>query len=153
MLQKSLTSTPFAGRVICGSCDQVFGRKVWNSTDERLRRIIWRCNGKYPSKGKRGCESKHFDDGVLYQAFVNVFNMMVENKDYFIDKWKRMRESDSSLQRYKAKQFAKIIAERGRIKEFDVELYFALTEKVVVHGEGRLMVVLLDGTEVECTFE
>ncbi|WP_246588732.1 hypothetical protein [Pelorhabdus rhamnosifermentans] len=23
------------------------GRKVWNSTDERHRRIIWRCNGKY----------------------------------------------------------------------------------------------------------
>ena len=66
---------------------------------------------------------------------------------------KGMRESDSSLQRYKAKQFAKIIADRGRIKEGDVELDFALTEKVVVHGEGRLMVVLLDGTEVECTVE
>ena len=79
--------------------------------------------------------------------------MMAENKDYFIDKWKRMRENDNVLARYKAKQFAKIITERGRIKEFDVELYFALTEKVVVHGEGRLMVVLLDGTEVECTVE
>ncbi|NLV82866.1 MAG: recombinase [Synergistaceae bacterium] len=89
----------------------------------------------------------------MYQTFVNVFNMMAENKDYFLDRWKGMRESDNSLQRYKAKQFAKIIAERGRIKEFDVELYFALMEKVVVHGEGRLMVVLLDVTEVECIVE
>ena len=79
--------------------------------------------------------------------------MMAENKDYFLDKWKGMRESDSSLQRYKVKQFAKIIAETGRISGFDIEIYFALTEKVVVHGEGRLMVVLLDGTEVECTIE
>ena len=152
-LEYATTSNPFAGRVICGSCGQIFGRKVWNSTDDRFRRIIWRCNGKYPAKGEKGCESRHIDDVVLYQTFVNVFNMMAENKDYFLDKWKGMRESDSSLQRYKAKQFAKIIAERGRIKEFDVELYFALTEKVVVHGEGRLMVVLLDGTEVECTVE
>ena len=152
-LEYATTSNPFAGRVICGSCGQVFGRKVWNSTDDRFRRIIWRCNGKYPAKGEKGCESRHVDDGVLYQAVVNVFNMMAENKDYFLDKWKGMRESDNSLQRYKAKQFAKIIAERGRIKEFDVELYFAMTEKVVVHGEGRLMVVLLDGTEVECTIE
>ena len=152
-LEYATTSNPFAGRVICGSCGQVFGRKVWNSTDDRLRRIVWRCNGKYVVKGEKGCESRHIDDVVLYQTFVNVFNMMAENKDYFLDKWKGMRESDSSLQRYKAKQFAKIIADRGRIKEFDVELYFALTEKVVVHGEGRLMVVLLDGTEVECTVE
>ena len=152
-LEYATTSNPFAGRVICGSCGQIFGRKVWNSTDDRFRRIIWRCNGKYPAKGEKGCESRHIDDVVLYQTFVNVFNMMAENKDYFLDKWKGMRESDSSLQRYKAKQFAKIIADRGRIKEFDVELYFALTEKVVVHGEGRLMVVLLDGTEVECTVE
>ena len=152
-LEYATTSNPFAGRVICGSCGKIFGRKVWNSNDEKLRRIIWRCNGKYPSKGEKGCESRHIDDIVLYQAFVNVFNMMIENKEYFLDKWKGMRESDSSLQRYKAKQFAKIIAERGQIQEFDVELFFALTEKVVVHGEGRLMVVLLDGTEVECLIE
>ena len=152
-LEYATTDNPFAGRVICGSCGRVFGRKVWNSTSEKLRRIVWQCNGKYLEKGEKGCGSRHIDDGVLYQAFVNVFNMMAENKDYFLDKWKGMRESDSSLQRYKAKQFAKIIADRGRIKEFDVELYFALTEKVVVHGEGRLMVVLLDGTEIECQIE
>ena len=152
-LEYATTSNPFAGRVICGSCGQVFGRKVWNSTDDRFRRIIWRCNGKYPAKGERGCESRHVNDGVLYQAFVNVFNMMAENKDYFIDKWERMRESDNLLQRYKAKQFANIIADRGRIKEFDVDLYFALVEKIVVNDDGRLMVVLLDGTEVECTVE
>ena len=63
------------------------------------------------------------------RAFVDVFNMMVGNKETFFDKWQRMRESDSSLQRYKAKQFAKIIADRGRIKEFDVDLYFGLIVK------------------------
>jgi site-specific DNA recombinase len=152
-LEYATADNPFAGRVICGACGKVFGRKVWNSTDDRFRRIIWRCNGKYVEKGERGCDSRHIDDKVLYQVFVEVFNMMVENKDCFLDKWKEMWESDSSLQRYKTKQFAKSIAERGRIKEFDVELYFALVEKVVVHGEGRLMVVMLDGTEVECATE
>ena len=152
-LEYATTSNPFAGRVICGSCGQVFGRKVWNSTDDRFRRIIWRCNGKYPAKGEKGCESRHVDDVVLYQAFVNVFNMMVENKDYFLAKWKELRESDNQLQRYKSKQFSKIITVAGWIKDFDVDLYFALTEKVVVYGDGRLMVVLLDGTEVECLIE
>ena len=152
-LEYATTSNPFAGRVICGSCGQVFGRKVWNSTDDRFRRIIWRCNGKYPAKGEKGCESRHLDNVVLYQVFVDVFNMMIKNKDCFLDKWKGMLESDNPLVRYKAKQFAKIIAETEPIKEFDVDMYFALTEKVVVYGEGRLTVGLLDGTEVECTVE
>ena len=152
-LEYATTSNPFAGRVICGSCGQIFGRKVWNSTDDRFRRIIWRCNGKYVVKGEKGCESKHIDDGVLYQAFVDVFNMMVENKDFFLDKWKELRKNDNPLQRYKAKQFSKIITETGHIKEFDIDLYFALTEKVVVHSGGRLVISLLDGTEVECTVE
>ena len=64
-----------------------------------------------------------------------------------------MRESDSSLQRYKAKLFATIIAERERIKEFDVELYFALMEKVLVHSGARLVISLLDGTEIESVTE
>ena len=152
-LEYATTSNLFAGRVICGACGQIFGRKVWNSTDERLRRIIWRCNGKYPAKGKKGCVSRHIDDGVLYQAFVEVFNTLVENKEYFFDKWQKLRESDNPLRRYKAKQFAKIITETGQINKFDVDLYFALTEKIVVRGKDGLMLVLLDGTEVECQIE
>lgn len=152
-LEYATTDNPFAGRVICGSCGQAFGRKVWNSTDDRFRRIIWRCNGKYPAKGEKGCKSRHIDNGVLYQAFVDVFNALVENKDYFLDKWKGLRESDNPLRRYKAKQFSKIIAEAGRNSGFDIDLYFALTEKIEVFGEGRLVVSLLDGTEVECVSE
>ncbi|ACV63051.1 Recombinase [Desulfofarcimen acetoxidans DSM 771] len=144
---------PFAGRVICGHCGSLFGRKVWNSTDERLRRIVWRCNGKYPAKGKKGCESRHIDDRVLYQAFVDIFNTLVKNKNYFFDKWKGLQESDNPLRRYKAKQFSKIITETGQIKEFDIALYFAFTEKVVLYDEGRVIVGLLDGTEVECIIE
>jgi hypothetical protein len=44
---------PFAGRVICGHCNSIFGRKVWNSNDERRRRLIWRCNRKYAVKGEK----------------------------------------------------------------------------------------------------
>lgn len=37
-------NNPFAGRVICGRCGSPFGRKVWNSNDERFRKVVWRCN-------------------------------------------------------------------------------------------------------------
>lgn len=152
-LEYATTSNPFAGRVICGSCGRVFGRKVWNSTNEKLRRLIWQCNGKYPAKGEKGCESRHIDDGVLYQALVGVFNTMVEQKNYFISKW---RAADGNLLvRYKAKQFIEILAEAEveAISKFDVDLYFALVEKITVYDGGRLVISLLDGTEIECVSE
>ncbi|MBP2655710.1 MAG: Resolvase protein, partial [Firmicutes bacterium] len=152
-VEYATTNNPFAGRVICGACGKIFGRKVWNSTDERLRRIIWRCNGRYPAKGEKGCESRHIDDWALYQAFINVFNAMVENKDYFMSKWQERLEDENLLQRYKAKQFIKIITRGGVIDKFDIYLYFALVEKITVYDGGRVIVSLLDGTNVECEME
>ena len=152
-LEYATTDNPFAGRVICGSCGRVFGRKVWNSTSEKLRRIVWQCNGKYLAKGEKGCGSRHIDDGVLYQAFVDVFNAMVEQKSYFLEKWQKSLASNNVLVQYKARQFIRILTEAMVIKEFDVNLYFALTEKITVYENGRLMVSLLDGTDIECEIE
>jgi len=146
-------NNPFAGKVICGTCGKGFGRKVWNSTNEKRRRIIWRCNDKYVVKGIKSCESKHIDDAVLYQAFVGAFNAMVENKAYFLEKWQERLDSDDLLKRYKAKQFIGVMAEAEVMVEFDVGLYFALVEKMTVFDGGRVVVSLLDGTDLECIIE
>lgn len=121
-LEYATTDNPFAGRVICGSCGKVFGRKVWNSTDERLRRVIWRCSGKYPTKGEKGSESRHIDDDVLYKAFIYTFNLLIDDKDYFIEKWNKRLESANALQRYKAAQFIEIIAKSKPMTEFNSNL-------------------------------
>ena len=152
-LEYATTKNPFAGRVICGTCGHIFGRKVWNSTDDRLRRIIWRCNGKYPVKGEKGCESRHIDDGVLYQAFINTFNALLENKHYFIGKWQEQTGNENLLQRYKARQFIEVITKAIPMAKFDIDLYFALVEKITVYNSGILIVSLLDGAEVECESE
>ena len=141
---------PFAGRVICGTCGHMFGRKVWNSTNEKQRRIIWRCDAKYKVKGIKGCESKHIDDGVLYKVFINTFNAIIENKDYFMGKWQKRLEDYNLLQQYKARQFIGIITEAEVMTVFDVGLYFAFVEKMVVFDGGRVVVGLLDGTSLEC---
>ena len=54
------------------------------------------------------------------------------------------------LVRYKAKQFIGIMTDAEVIDEFDLELYFDLVAKMTVYDDGRLVVSLLDGTEVEC---
>ena len=152
-LDYATVDNPFAGRVICGHCGSTFGRKVWNSTDERIRRIIWRCNKKYTVKGEKGCENKHIDDKVLYQAFINTFNAMIENKDYFMEKWKEELKSENVLVRYKEKQFIKIIENAELIEKFDMDLFFKIIEKLTVLESKMIIVTLLDGTEIECEIE
>ncbi|OOM58472.1 recombinase family protein [Clostridium beijerinckii] len=152
-LQKTdhgLKDNPLAGKIICGNCGRAFGRRTWKGTNEILKRKVWFCNGRYEEKGIKGCDNKHIDDRVLNQAFVDTFNAMIENKDYFIEKWKVNLESESALVRYKAKQFLKIIDKAESIKEFEVNLFFRLIEKMTAFEGEKIIVSLLDGTEIEC---
>ncbi|MGH4138394.1 MAG: recombinase family protein, partial [Clostridium sp.] len=110
-------------------------------------------NKKYEVKGKKSCENKHIDDKVLYQAFINTFNAMIENKDYFMEKWKAQAQSENLLQRYKVKQFIKMIADAELLKEFDIDIHFKLIEKMIVYEGNKIIVTLLDGTEIEVLIE
>lgn len=141
---------PFTGRVICGNCGSAFGRKTWNSTDQNLKRRVWQCNRKYEKKGQVRCKNKHIDEEVLYKAFVSSFNALVENKKEFIGKWKA--EDGDELREYRAREFIDIVGDGELIKEFDVDLYLRMVEKMVVFGD-RIIVGMLEGTEVECIIE
>lgn len=101
-------------------------------------------------KGEVKCKNKHIDEDVLYKAFVSSFNALVENKEQFIEKWKA--EDGDELNKYKAKEFISIIEIGKRIEEFDIDLYFKMIEKMTVF-EGKIIVRLLDETEVECIIE
>jgi DNA invertase Pin-like site-specific DNA recombinase len=152
-LDYATVDNPFAGRVICGHCGSTFGRKVWNSNNARLRRIIWRCNKKYVVKGEKSCENKHIDDRVLYQAFINTFNAMIDKKDYFMERWKDDLKSENVLVRYRSKQFIKIIEKAEPIEEFDVNLFLRIIERLTVFEGEKIIVSLLDGTEIEVVIE
>jgi hypothetical protein len=39
------------------------------------------------------------------------------------------------------------------IKEFDVDLFFRIVEKMTVFDGKKVIVALLDGTEIECKIE
>lgn len=144
---------PFAGRVICGNCGKAYGRKVWNSPDENLRRVVWRCNSKYQTKGQIGCNSRHIDDKLLYLAFVKTFNAIVVNKDYFMKKWMEKIKSENISEKVTVKRFISIFQVAGSIEKFDSDLYFKLIEKITVHNDANLILSLLDGSEIECEIE
>ena len=145
----STTDNPFAGRVLCGCCGGVYGRKVWNSTNERLRRIVWQCNNKYATKGKKGCDNRHINDEVLYMAFVSAFNTVLENREHFMSKWNEQINSQDILKRVTAKRFIDIFKDVEPLQQFDAELYFKMVEKITVYEDSRLIISFLDGYDWE----
>jgi site-specific DNA recombinase len=89
----------------------------------------------------------------LYLVFINTFNVLIENKNFFMKKWKKNSTSDNLLQRYKAKQFIKIIENAETIKEFNIYIYFKMIEKIIVFEGNKIIVTLLDGIQMECDIE
>ena len=78
---------------------------------------------------------------------------MIENRDYFLAKWKAEIRREDVLVGYKAKQFIKIIDNAELIEEFDMDLFFRIIEKMTVFEGQKIIITLLDGTEIECEIE
>lgn len=148
-----MEDNPMAGKIVCGHCGRYFGRRLWNANNERLRRRIWQCSRKYEVKGEINCDNKHIDDTNLQKVFVNTYNAIIENKDYFMEKWTEHLDSENVLQKYKAKQFINMFETAEEVIEFESELFFSLIEKMTIFGADMIIVSLLDGTEVEVTLE
>ena len=72
----------FATRIVCGDCGAFFGAKVWNSTSEKYRRIIWQCNDKF--KGEHKCETIHLSEEDIKRRFILAFNILFDEKDEII---------------------------------------------------------------------
>ena len=78
---------------------------------------------------------------------------MIENKDYFMGKWQEVLLGETALTRYKAKQFIRILTNAGAISEFDMDLYYKFVGKMIVYQGNKIIISLLDGTEIEVVIE
>lgn len=61
--------------------------------------------------------------------------------------------SENVLTRYKSKQFIKIIENAKPITEFDTDLFFRIIEKMTAFEGKKIIITLLDGTDIECDIE
>lgn len=68
----------FSGKIVCGKCGSFYGSKVWHSTS-KYRRVIWQCNSKFKNDEK--CNTPHLYEDKIKQAFVEVFNSILKNKN------------------------------------------------------------------------
>ena len=78
----------FSGKLICKDCGSFYGQKVWHSND-KYRRIIFRCNHKFSKKGCK-CETPTLDEEQIKKAFIESYNQL--DNEYLLDDIKMMKE-------------------------------------------------------------
>lgn len=209
------SKNPLANRIICSECGEFYGPKVWHSTSEKYRRVIWQCNGKY--RHQNGCTTPHLGEKEIKEKFLIAYNRLFLNRDLILEACKAVQDvlSDccdldlqidrlaaqmheleekvrcmiiinskavqvqecykveynrlnkdydalnaelKKLQTEKAKRQQKSIVFRefmqeirtreNLLNEFDVDLWIAVIESVIVFPNGKMCFTFKDGTEI-----
>ncbi|MBB2481050.1 recombinase family protein [Bacillus sp. APMAM] len=144
-------TNPFAGKIICGTCNQAFTRRGWK-TGNRYRKV-WQCQERYRAKGVQGCTNRHVDEAILQQAFTMAWNALIDNRDEIKVRWETLAEFGNPLEQYRAVQFADITENAKHITEFEIDFMLNTLDHITVFESGKLVVTFMDGTEIECNGE
>ena len=145
-------SNPFASKIICGDCNKVFARKGWRSSTG-VDRKVWQCSERYKVKGVMGCANRHEEEETLTKAYLMTWNALVENREDFMDQWTEQLQSENLLEGYRAEKFIEYTDGAEPLTEMDTDFMLKTLDHIKVFEDGTLLVVFLDGTEIECKNE
>ena len=145
-------SNPFASKIICGDCNKVFARKGWRSSTG-VDRKVWQCSERYKVKGVMGCANRHVEEETLIKAYLMAWNALVENRADFMEQWTEQLQSENLLEGYRAEKFIEYTDEAEPLTEMDTDFMLKTLDHIKVFEDGTLLVVFLDGTEIECKNE
>lgn len=75
----------FSSKIVCGECGAFYGSKVWHSND-KYRKVVWRCNHKYKEHGHAGnkCSTPTLAEDEIKAAFVRAMNTYLGDRDEII---------------------------------------------------------------------
>ena len=79
----------FSSIIKCGECGSWYGAKVWHSND-KYRRVIYRCNHKYGDGCK--CKTPHINEDELKELFIKAANELFSEREEILANTKVMME-------------------------------------------------------------
>lgn len=144
-------SNPFAGKVICGTCNHAFTRRGWKTKGEY--RKVWQCQQRYKEKGTQGCSNRHIDEETLQKAFMLSWGSMVANKEELKKKWITLAEFGTPLEQYRAIQFTDQIDSKVLKGAIESNMILRTLDHIKINEDGRIIVTFMEGTITECEGE
>jgi len=72
------TINAFSSKIICSDCGCFYGQKVWHSND-KYRKVVWRCNGKF--KGEHKCTTPTIDEESIKLKFMEAYHQLTSCRE------------------------------------------------------------------------
>jgi DNA invertase Pin-like site-specific DNA recombinase len=80
--RRTICGSPFAGKIICGDCGEIYGSKVWHSTS-KYRRTILQCNAKFRNETK--CRTPHLYEEDLKRHFITALSRLLADREALLE--------------------------------------------------------------------
>lgn len=90
---------------------------------------------------------------TLIKAYLMAWNALVENREDFMEQWTEQLQSENLLEGYRAEKFIEYTDGAEPLTEMDTDFMLKTLDHIKVFEDGTLLVVFLDGTEIECKNE
>ena len=100
-----------------------------------------------------GCANRHVEEEPLIKAYLMAWNALVENRADFMEQWTEQLQSENLLECYRAEKFIECTDGAEPLTEIDTDFILKTLDHIKVFEDGTLLVVFLDGTEIECKNE
>lgn len=100
-----------------------------------------------------GCANRHVEEETLIKAYLMAWNALVENRENFMEQWTEQLQSENLLESCRAEKFIEYTDGAEPLTEMDTDFMLKTLDHIKVFEDGTLLVVFLDGTEIECKNE
>ncbi|MDO4302011.1 MAG: recombinase family protein [Clostridia bacterium] len=140
-------TNPFYGKVLCGECNNTFGRKTWMNGEKS--RKVWQCNSRYRVKGVQSCCNRHIEESTVEQIFIIAWNAIIDNLESCRVKWNVLASGEDLLMAYKARDFLKLTENAEHIDKVDTDFMIRVLDNITIYESGKIIIKFYDGTEIE----
>lgn len=129
----------FSSRIVCGDCGGFYGSKVWHSND-KYRKVIWRCNHKYGDGEK--CKTPTLSEQDIQGYFMRAINILYKDRDEYIANMELLLEGMEGSEALTAKYDianAELKTIEQEIRESGGECSLTGSEGEITDHYGRLL--------------
>ena len=146
--RRRTTRTPFAGKLMCGCCSQIYSRKIWHSTGPHSF-PVWECPKRF--QGKPKCATPHLYEDQLTNAYNAAFCKLLAANPVVTTLCLSSLKKIIPHAQYKSIEKFLLEADLEQIQTTpcDQSIWLTLVSRVVVTPSKTLQFTFIDGYEVD----
>ena len=117
--------------------------------DSSSRRYYREKQRKLPAPRQMLCTDIQVQAKDADMAFMRAWNLLVGHRMRYTASYREMAgDGKDALVRHRAREMARLLEKRGRLREFDYNLSRKVLDHIEVTADGKLAVIFLTGTRV-----